>query len=106
MIRGTTPTHIFHGIPVLSTEIEQIWITYQQAGRAILTKDKTSVVFDDNFLTSSCSASVTLSQEDTLSFRPGKATVQIRVCLFDGTAMASGETLIDVGRITKYGEIY
>lgn len=106
MIRGTTPTHIFHGMPFLSTEISQIWITYQQAGRVILTKDINNVVFDDNFLSSSCSASVQLTQEDTLSFRPGTATVQLRVLLYDGTALASGEQMIQIGRITKDGEIY
>lgn len=106
MVRGTTPTHMFHGMPFLSTEIVQIWITYLQAGRVILTKDINDVAFDDNLISSSCSASVELSQEDTLSFKPGTATVQVRVLLYDGTALASNEQMIQIGRITKDGEIY
>lgn len=105
MVRGTTPTHVFSGLPVLSTDIQQVWVSYQQSGRVILTKDINDVAFDDNLLSSSTSVLVSLSQEDTLSFKPGMMTVQLRILLWDGTAMASEEIESVVTRITKDGEI-
>ena len=64
-----------------------------------------AVVFDDNLLNSTTTVLVTLSQEDTLSFKSGTATVQLRILLYDGTAMASKEISMEVGRVTKDGEI-
>ena len=48
MIRGTTPTHVFNKLPILSSEIKEIWITYLQGGKEILTKDKTAITFTDD----------------------------------------------------------
>ena len=105
MIRGTTPTHVFGGLPVMSEDVQQIWVSYQQAGRVILVKDVDSVVFDDNFITNSTTASVTLSQEETLSFKSGVASVQVRILLMDGTALASKEIEFAVERVIKDGQI-
>ena len=94
MIRGTTPTHVFNKLPVLSNEIKEIWITYLQHGKEILTKDITEVSFVDDPEEDTCIAEVTLSQEDTLLFGYGPATVQMRVLLIDDTALASDEVPI------------
>ena len=63
-------------------------------------------MFDDNLIANNCAAMVYLSQQDTLSFKAGMATVQVRLLLIDDTAMASGEIPLEVGRVTKDGEIY
>lgn len=105
MVRGTTPTHIFSKLPVLSEEISEIWISYLQGGKALLTKDISAVHFEDDNDEGTCTASVTLSQEETLSFTPGPATVQVRLLLIDGTACASDEVRLLVKRIVKDGKI-
>lgn len=105
MIRGTTPTHVFTKLPVLSTEIKEVWITYLQRGREVLTKTIADAEFIDNPEEDTTILQVTLSQEDTLKFNYGPATVQLRVLLIDNTALASDEVPIEVKRIIKDGVI-
>ena len=75
MFRGTTPTHVFSKLPILSTEIAEVWITYLQNGKEVLTKDISSVEFTDDPQEETCIISVTLSQEETLKFNYGPASV-------------------------------
>lgn len=105
MIRGTTPTHVFTKLPVLSTEIKEVWITYLQRGKEVLTKTIADADFIDNPEEDTTILQVTLSQEDTLKFNYGPATVQLRVLLIDNTALASDEVPIEVKRIIKDGII-
>ena len=105
MIRGTTPIHVFNKLPVISAEIAEIWITYCQHGKEILNKTKESGIFVDNEEEESCYAEVHLDQEDTLKFTQGPATVQVRLLLVDGTAMATDEVPLDIKRIVKNGII-
>lgn len=105
MIRGTTPTHVFTKLPVLSTDIEEIWISYFQGGREVLTKDKTATEFIDDPEEETSILEVHLTQEDTLLFKYGPATVQLRILLTDSTALASDEVPIMVKRIIKDGII-
>lgn len=105
MIRGTTPIHVFAKLPVLSDEISEVWITYLQHGKEILTKDISSVEFIDDPEEENCIAEVAFSQEDTLLFGSGPATVQMRLLLNDGTALATDEVPIQVKRILKDGII-
>lgn len=105
MIRGTTPTHTFSKLPVLSTEIDEIWISYLQNGRAILNKDISAVTFEDNIEEETCTATVKLTQDETLLFTSGAASVQVRLLLKDGTAFASDEVPLFVKRIIKDGKI-
>lgn len=93
MIRGTTPTHIFE-IPIDSSLLKQVQITYAQGGINLLVKTIEDCVLDGN------SISVTLSQEETLMFSHKKdVEVQIRVLTKDGTAMATTVRQVDVGRV-------
>ena len=105
MIRGTTPTHVFTKLPVLSTDIAELWVTYLQNGREVLTKDKTSAVFIDDPEEETSILEVTLSQEETLKFNYGPASVQLRLLLIDDTALASDEVPLVVKRILKNGVI-
>ena len=105
MIRGTTPTHVFSKLPVLSTEVAEIWISYLQGGKEILTKAKADVTFEDNVEEQTSTASVKLSQAETLLFTSGPASVQVRILLTDDTALASDEVPLTVKRIIKNGEI-
>ena len=93
MIRGTTPTHIFE-IPIDSSLLKQVQITYAQGSANLLVKTIEDCVLDGN------SISVTLSQEETLMFSHKKdVEVQIRVLTKDGTAMATTVRQVDVGRV-------
>lgn len=93
MIRGTTPTHIFE-IPIDSSLLKQVQITYAQGSTNLLVKTIEDCVLDGN------SISVTLSQEETLMFSHKKdVEVQIRVLTKDGTAMATTVRQVDVGRV-------
>lgn len=105
MIRGTTPTHVFSKLPVLSDEIQEIWITYLQSGKPILTKKKDSVTFEDDAQEETCTATVKLTQDETLTFTSGPATVQVRLLLTDDTALASDEVPLMVRRIIHDGKI-
>lgn len=105
MIRGTTPTHVFSKLPVLADEIQEIWITYLQGGKPILTKEKDSVTFEDDTEEQTCTATVKLTQEETLAFTSGPASVQVRLLLTDDTALASDEVPLIVKRIIHDGKI-
>lgn len=105
MIRGTTPTHVFSKLPVLSSEIQEIWITYLQGGKSVLTKEKDSITFADNVQEETCTATVKLTQDETLAFTSGTASVQVRLLLTDDTALASDEVALTVKRIIHDGKI-
>lgn len=75
MRRATTPTHIFtfpETVEVAS--VSDILITYTQCGKTILQKtlDDVSIDAENNRL------SLSLTQNETDSFAPGKALVQVR----------------------------
>ena len=105
MVRGTTPTHVFSKLPVMRNEIQEIWITYLQGGKPILTKDINDVTFEDDTVEQTCTATVKLTQEDTLAFTSGPASVQVRLLLTDDTALASDEVPLTVKRIIHDGKI-
>ena len=105
MIRGTTPTHVFSKLPILASEIQEIWITYLQGGKPVLTKEKDSVTFEDNIQEQTCTATVKLTQDETLAFTSGQASVQVRILLTDDTALASDEVPLTVKRIIHDGKI-
>jgi hypothetical protein len=105
MIRGTTPTHVFSKLPVLSVNIQEIWITYLQGGKTVLTRDKSTVTFTDDVAEETCTATIKLTQEETLSFTSGPASVQLRLLLTDDTAFASDEVPLTVKRIIHDGKI-
>jgi hypothetical protein len=52
-----------------------LWVSYFQNGEEVLTKDISSVTFTDDPEEETCILEVTLSQEDTLLFDYGNASV-------------------------------
>lgn len=122
IIRGTTPYHSFI-IPLLSEEIDTIYITYLQNEKIILDKSKEDVtitdlldlVDDPDDLTEEeklCSqVELHLSQKDTLKFtfhpaaRKNIAVIQIRVKDKGGEAYASDPIHERIMGALKDGEI-
>ena len=83
MYRGTTPTHLFR-INIDPTLIKTIKITYAQDDEDILSKKTEDCVVEDNIIV------VKLTQEDTFRFKSDKLVrIQLRLLLYDGTALAS-----------------
>ena len=122
IIRGTTPYHTFT-IPLLSEEIDTIYITYLQNGQIKLEKDKSEITLvnlldlidDPSELTDEeklwCQAEIHLSQADTLNFefhpaaRKNIAVIQVRVKATDGEAYTSDPIRERIMGTLKEGEI-
>ena len=100
MRRGTTPTHTFT-IPdeVSVPAMQVIYITYAQFGRTVLEKDIDDIAINNQNLV------VTLTQEETLSFKDGTATIQIRCRSNEGVAYASDIKTLKVETVQKKGVI-
>ena len=93
MIRGTTPTHIF-SIPIDSTLISKIRVTYEQNGTNIITKDYSGADVSGGSLY------VKLTQDETLLFSSyNTAKVQLRVLTTEGDAMASNVIVMQPERL-------
>ena len=111
IIRGTTPYHGFI-LPILSEDIDVVYITYLQNDEVIV--EKTNLNPGDMVITdlsdlyenasvdelteeeqTSCQITTHLTQEDTLGFkfypaaRKNIAVIQLRVLTTDGEAYAS-----------------
>lgn len=101
MRRGTTPTYI-QTIDGYNLTDKTVYVTIKDKWSMLtLTNDVQSIVYDDG-------ASVVafrLTQEQTLSFREGKAEVQVRFIDAEGIAKATDIKLITVERILKPGVI-
>lgn len=80
--RGTTPTNVF-AVNLDLTEAEIIWLTYKQLETILFTKKKEDMDISPEEIR------VTLTQEETLSLRPGELEIQFRARFADGTAVAS-----------------
>lgn len=100
MTRGTTPTHIFllpeNLNPNLFTEI---FITYSQIDRVVTEKKMDDLTILGN------EVRVTLTQEDTLKFLPGRVEIQMRAKTALGDAYASNIITLPAQRILKDGVI-
>lgn len=104
--RGTTPTHTYT-LPVSDSAIDNIYITYAQYGVTVveLTGDSVTITSDDTDSGTS-TASVTLTQEQTLDFVGGSiAEIQVRFTTTSGVAFASQKIQIDIDPIIKDGVI-
>ena len=101
MIRGTTPTLMFT-TPYTADQVTSGYITFTMRGYVVLDIP----VSDDSVVISDNAISLTLTQQQTLSFQ-SKATslVQLRLVLDDGSAVASNIIKITIGDILKDGEI-
>lgn len=101
MIRGTTPTLMFT-TPYTADQVTSGYITFTMRGDVVLDIP----VSDDSVAISDNAISLTLTQQQTLSFQ-SKATslVQLRLVLDDGSVVASNIIKITIGDILKDGEI-
>ena len=100
MRRGTTPTHIFTLPQGMQTStFSDVYITYSQMGRVVTEKEKDDLTIAENEIR------VTLTQEDTLQFLPGKVEIQIRVKTVSGNAFASDIVVTSAQKILKDGVI-
>ena len=93
MRRATTPTHTFtfpEDVPV--NELSDILVTYSQSKSKILEKtlEDMELSAEDN------TASVTLTQEETTRFAPGKALIQVRAKGNNNVVLASQMIWLDV----------
>lgn len=94
MIRGTTPTHTFTFGKLDPTTFKVMNVYYAQQGKQILEKHKEDFVFQQK--ETECgiihSASVRLTQEDTLVFNPKhNVKLQLRVLTADDLSLATKE---------------
>lgn len=96
MIRGTTPTHLFN-LPIDTALIDKIKITYAQNGVVVLTKEKEDCKFEGS------TATVRLTQEDTLKFDASRVQIQVRVLTTGGDAMASDIITKPCGEVLEEG---
>lgn len=99
MIRGTTPTHTFTFNALDPSTFKVLNIYYAQQGVELLSKNKNDCTFSSKETEDGIiySASVTLTQEETLMFKPKYAVkVQLRVLTEDDRALATPEYEISV----------
>lgn len=99
MIRGTTPTITITAAGLSEISIDRAYLTIKQKGN-VIEKELEDMAINGDVLT------VTLSQEETLSFTVGvDVELQLRVLSKSGTAYASQIISTPVGRILKDGVI-
>lgn len=85
MRRATTPTHIFTFPETVNvSEVTEVLITYSQCGSTILEKTLADLSID----TDNNAFELTLAQQETELFAPGKALIQVRAKVMD-VALAS-----------------
>lgn len=105
IIRGTTPSIVFHVNTELDlAEIAEIWITFKaKYGTEIkeITFTKENVVIDAE----NSNISLYMSQEDTLSLSDNPHNIQIRLRMNDDLAYASSIIEEPIGKILKDGVI-
>ena len=91
IVRGTTPTHTFT-LPVDESNVKRIRVIYSQGGEAVIKVD------DGRVSVSGTTASVTLTQQETLSFQASKAVdIQLRVVTKGGDSLVSDPVRTFVG---------
>jgi len=92
MRRGTTPTIKINikGVPMYA--VLDWYVTISQECTEI-TKTGDDITIDNTVL------SITLSQKETMRFRPGEVEIQIRAKTVDGVYIASEICTADIGRI-------
>ena len=82
MRQGTTPTLVIHTSGIELEKLTSLYLTIEQNG-ATLTKKMEDIEIEDN------TVAVTLTQEETLQFTPGRYQVQIRAITEEGVVIAS-----------------
>ena len=102
MYRGTTPTLKIEveGVEVTDLILDRTMITLKQKEKEV-TKSGSDIAVDENENT----LSITLTQEETLSFDDGMAQLQVRATLENGAVMASNIVTDSIGHILLDGTI-
>ena len=96
MFKGTTPTHTFN-IPIDTSLIKEVKITYSQKDKEILVKRTNDCTIGKDAITTR------LSQEDTFLFESNNiVTIQLRVLTLGGDAMIAEPIMIAVGKCLDY----
>ena len=99
MIRGTTPTHTFYFDKIQPENLSVIKIYYAQQGKELFVKTKNDCEFSTKETEEGIIylATVTLTQEETLLFKPKyEVSIQLRVLTSDNRSLASKEYKVPV----------
>lgn len=103
MYRGTTPTIVLKfvnsGLNV-SEDIKQLWLTFKN-----LKTEKTFCLNDFEIDVEENTATLIMSQEDTLEFMKSEVKTQLRILTVDNYAMASNLNNLAMCGILKEGVI-
>lgn len=92
MFKGTTPTHTFE-IPMDTSLIKEVKITYSQKDKEILVKRTGDCTIEAGII------STRLSQEDTFLFASNSfVTIQIRILTSGGDALACEPIIASVAK--------
>ena len=97
MRRGSTPTNTI-SVNLDLTEAT-VFVSYWQSGRVLIDKTVEDLTVEADKII------VSLTQKETLKFKPGPVEVQVRYVMEDGTADASNIMETTAERILKDGEI-
>lgn len=90
MIRGTTPRHVFR-LPFSSDNVKMARVSYAQDGETVFTKTETACSIENDAVT------VTLTQEDTLKFKPRRQVeIQLKVLTTSGEVLATRPFLVQL----------
>lgn len=93
MRKGTTPTHTFT-LPIEAEALLSVRIIYSQNGNVVLTRNDATL--EGN------TATVKLTQEETLSFSSGsRAEIQVRALTAGGDALASDVISVHVDKLLE-----
>ena len=83
MTKSTTPTYILEFDSEFTFDAVIFWTVALKQGKTLLTIDDPQVDTENKTLT------ITLTQEQTLSFQVGEANIQVKGKFADGTVFAS-----------------
>ncbi len=97
MRRGSTPTNTFE-VDVDLTNAT-VFVSYEQQGRTVIEKTGSALSISPDKIV------LQLSQEETLSLKPGDVLIQIRYVFPNGAADASNIIRTTAERIIKDGVI-
>lgn len=100
MIRGTTPTLKLKLNGIETSRLTSVYVTIKQGE-----KEVTKTYYDGIIAESESVLSVPLTQEDTLTFRQGYVSIQLRAMTTDGLGIASKTRLVLMDDILKEGVI-
>lgn len=100
MKRGTTPTISISVEGVELSYLKDIYISVKQDNN-IITKTGENITIDND----SGTIGVYLTQDETLSFRPGYVFIQLRATTTGGNVIASDVQQISIDEILQEGSI-